>query len=93
MGTGNKLDPTKLEITDISKTSICPLARVMRRLLKQKNITKLDVLLSKEQPLKKVEDIDGNERIPASSFFVPSVAGIMIAQKVYVNLLESYGTK
>jgi len=55
MGTGNKLDPTRFEVTDISKTSICPLARVMRRELKRRGVTRLKVIYSKEQPIKPLE--------------------------------------
>ena len=91
MGTGNKLDPKQLEIVDISKTSVCPLAKVMRKLLKQKGISKLDVLYSKEIPIKPTIDL-ANEQTkkvpPASMIFVPSVAGIMLAQKVVIYLME-----
>lgn len=91
MGTGNKLDPKQLEIVDINKTSVCPLARVMRRLLKQRGITKLDVLYSKETPIKPIIDLaDGQTKkvAPASMIFVPSIAGIMLAQKVVMDLME-----
>lgn len=95
MGTGNKLDPTKFEIEDIYKTSVCPLAKVMRKLLKQKGIEKLKVLYSKEEP-KKVEAYehictDGvcmKKAVPASISFVPSVAGLIIAGEVIKDLLE-----
>lgn len=73
MGTGNKLNPELLQISDIAKTSVCPLARVMRRELKQRNIKNLDVVFSTEQPIKL------NQRTPGSVPFVPSVAGIMVA--------------
>lgn len=73
MGTGNKLDPEKLKITDISKTHTCPLARVMRRELGIRGIKHLTVLFSEEQPVKV------GMRTPASISFVPSCAGLMIA--------------
>lgn len=93
MGTGNKLDPTKFEIDDIYNTSVCPLAKVMRKELKQRGIDSLKVLYSKEEP-KKVEafeDIDGvcsKKAIPASISFVPSVAGLIIAGEVIKDLIE-----
>lgn len=72
MGTGNKLNPSLLEISDISKTAVCPLARVMRRELRQRGITRLPVLFSTEQPVRT------GMRTPASISFVPSVGGLMI---------------
>lgn len=84
MGTGNKLNPTLFEITDIYKTSVCPLAKVMRYELKKRGIKKLKVLYSKETPAKPT---DGeNRRIPASCAFVPSVAGLIIAGEVIRDL-------
>ena len=96
MGTGNKLDPTKFEITDISKTSICPLAKVMRKELKQRNIKNVKVLYSKEEPTKNKTEIEENKGetkdriIPAigSIAFVPSVAGLMIAGEVIKDLIK-----
>lgn len=82
MGTGNKLDPTKFEISDIKKTSVCPLAKVMRKELKKRNITNLKVLYSKEEPIK----ISSNT--PASIAFVPSVAGLIIAGEVVRDLVK-----
>ena len=81
LGTGNKIDPTKFEIADISKTSVCPLARAIRKKLKSKNIEHLTVVYSKEEPIK-IE----NSTTPASISFVPSVAGLLIASKVVENL-------
>lgn len=81
MGTGNKLCPEKFEITDISKTSYCPLAKKMRTELKKANIQKLKVIYSKEEP-KKVEGA------PASISFVPSVAGLMMAGEVIKELIK-----
>ena len=79
MGTGNKLDPSCFEITDIYKTSVCPLAKVMRRELKARGIKKLKVLYSKEVPALKCTP-------PGSVSFVPSVAGLMIAGEVTRSL-------
>lgn len=79
MGTGNKIFPEKLEITDISKTSICPLARVMRRELKKRGIEKgLTVVYSLEQPLK-TESVEGEKPVTASISFVPPVAGMLLS--------------
>ncbi len=91
MGTGNKLDPTKLTITDISNTSVCPLARVMRYELKKRNICKVKVLYSTEQPIKPIipEIGDASDgRTPASVSFVPSVGGLIIASEVIKDLLK-----
>ena len=87
LGTGNKLDPTRLEIADISKTSVCPLARVMRRELRQRGINHLTVLYSTEEPIKSgiVED---DKPVPASSAFVPSAAGLIIASHVVRELIK-----
>jgi tRNA A37 threonylcarbamoyladenosine dehydratase len=82
MGTGNKLDASKFEITDIFKTSVCPLAKVMRKELKKLNINSLTVLYSKEEPIK--TDL----KVPASISFVPSVAGLLIAGKVVKDLIK-----
>ncbi len=81
LGTGNKLDNTQFEITDISKTSMCPLAKVMRKELKDRGITDVRVVYSKEQPVIK-------KRTPASIAFVPSVAGLMIAGDVVNSMLS-----
>ncbi|MBQ4645797.1 MAG: tRNA threonylcarbamoyladenosine dehydratase [Candidatus Gastranaerophilales bacterium] len=80
MGTGNKLDPTGFIITDISKTSVCPLARVMRTELKKEGIKNLKVLFSKEEPIKT------NSRTPSSISFVPPAAGLVIASEVVKDL-------
>lgn len=82
MGTGNKLDPTRFEVTDIYKTSVCPLARTMRYELRKRGIKKLKVVYSTEEPVK-----TGN-RVPASVAFVPSVAGMIAAGEVIKDLLE-----
>ncbi len=83
MGTGNKLDPTKFEVTDIYKTSVCPLAKVMRKELRARGISKLKVVYSKEEPIK---PNDGDYKTPASISFVPSVAGLIIAGEVVKDL-------
>ena len=93
MGTGNKLDPTKFEVTDIYKTSVCPLAKVMRKELKKRGIEKLKVVYSKEEPIKAKEEIiqENNnikKQIPGSISFVPSVAGLIIAGEVIKDILE-----
>lgn len=76
MGTANHLDPSALEITDVFKTSMCPVARIMRRELRKLNINSLTVLASQEKPLKPMHP---TERMLGSVSFVPSVAGILIA--------------
>lgn len=82
MGAGNKLDPTLFEVADISKTSVCPLARVMRRELSKRGIKGVKVVYSKEQPAG-----GGQRDIPASVAFVPSVAGLIIAGEVIKDLV------
>jgi len=103
MGTGNKLDPAQFEVTDISKTSVCPLAKAMRKELKDRGITKVKVLYSKEQPIKPMnaalqandtaqENNDNQRRkkaVPGSVSFVPSAAGLIIAAEVVKDLCNS----
>lgn len=89
MGTGNKLDPTKFEVTDISKTSVCPLAKVIRKELRNRGINTLKVVYSKEEPIK--TNIFGEKtkkQIPGSISFVPSVAGLIIAGEVIKDLIK-----
>lgn len=89
MGTGNKLDPSRFRITDISKTSVCPLARAMRKLLKERGIKDVKVLWSDEEPVRlaeKLTDSESGRVIPASISFVPSVAGLMIAGEMIREL-------
>ena len=87
MGTGNKMHPEKLEITDISKTQMCPLARVMRRELKKRGIEHLKVVYSKEEPLpSSVVDEESGKPVPGSIAFVPSVVGLIIAGEVIKDL-------
>lgn len=99
MGAGNKVDPTAFEISDIYKTSVCPLARVMRNQLKKRGVKKLKVIYSKEQPLslsdeavRELMDKEGEttrRSIPASNAFVPSVAGLIIAGEVIKDLISN----
>lgn len=95
MGAGNKLDPTRFEVSDIYKTSVCPLARVMRRELKKRNIRKLKVVYSKEEALspkcESDEDSGMKRQTPASIAYVPSVVGLIIAGEV-INDITSQQT-
>lgn len=88
MGTGNKLDPTRFEVTDIYKTSVCPLAKVMRKELKTRGIKHLKVLYSKEEPIKPKKNLEGVKQVPGSISFVPSVAGLIIAGEVVKEILK-----
>ncbi len=89
MGTGNKLNPLGFIVDDIYKTSVCPLAKVMRKELKQRGIKKLKVVYSKEIPITPKEEIfENNKKIPASIAFLPSVAGLIIASEVVKDLIE-----
>ena len=92
MGAGNKIHPEMFEIADIYKTSVCPLARVMRRELKKRNINKLKVVYSKEEPLtpkKILTDPDSGKIVPASIAFVPSAAGLILAGEVIRDLISN----
>ncbi len=92
MGTGNKIHPSMLEVADISKTSVCPLAKVMRRELKKRGVYHLKVVYSKEKPIKPAvpsAPADRNARpkaTPGSCSFVPSAAGLLIAGEVVREL-------
>ena len=94
MGTGNKLEPEKFEVTDISKTSVCPLAKVMRKELKERGIRKCRVVYSREVPITPVESEAAREEreassrrsIPGSVSFVPPVAGMILAGEVIKDL-------
>ena len=89
MGAGNKLDPTKFEVADIFKTSVCPLARVMRRELKKRGIEHLKVVYSKEEPLPSpVVDEESGKSVPGSVAFVPSVVGLILAGEVVKDLIK-----
>ena len=93
MGTGNKLDPTRFEVTDISKTSMCPLARIMRKELGKRGIKHLKVVYSKEEALTPVgweEEAAaiGKRQIPGSVAFVPGAAGLILAGEVIKDIAE-----
>ena len=88
MGTGNKTDPTRFEITDIFKTSVCPLARVIRYEMKKRGIKKLKVLFSPEEPKKLSPADEGCRPVPASIAFVPPAAGLIIAGEVIKDLIS-----
>lgn len=89
MGTGNKLDPTAFEVADISKTSVCPLARVMRRELKKRGIEHVKTVYSKEEPIENhARKEETGKAVPASISFVPSVAGLIIAGEVIKDLIK-----
>ena len=95
MGTGNKLDPTKFQIADITKTSVCPLARIMRKECAKRGIKHLKVLFSTEDPipsdpaaLSDEELPEGRRALPGSVAFVPSVAGLIIAGEVIKDLIK-----
>ena len=89
MGTGNKLNASAFEIADIAKTSVCPLARVMRRELKKRGIEHVKVLYSKEEPIaRELNENDCEKPVPASISFVPPVAGLFIAAEVIKDLIK-----
>ncbi len=93
MGTGNKLEPERLRIADIYSTSVCPLARVMRKELKDRGIKKLDVLYSDEEPIKRADGSapvikDNGRNAPGSISFVPSAGGLIIASKVVRDIIK-----
>ena len=95
MGTGNKLDPTKFQIADISKTSVCPLARIMRKECAKRGIRHLKVLFSTEDPISpnpaacSLEELpEGRRALPGSVAFVPSVAGLIIAGEVIKDICK-----
>ena len=89
MGAGNKLDPTRFEVADIYETSVCPLAKVMRKELKKRGVPRLKVVYSKEPPLRPdtPESEDTRRHSPGSVSFVPSVAGLILAGEVVRDLL------
>lgn len=93
MGAGNKLDPTRFEVTDIYKTSMCPLAKVMRRELKKRGVEKLKVVYSTEEaisPMESKENSTSSRRsTPGSVAFVPGVAGLIAAGEVIKDLLRN----
>ncbi len=90
MGAGNKLDPTRFEVADIYETSVCPLARVMRRELKKRGVDRLKVVYSREEALtpKRILSDESKRVIPGSVAFVPSVAGLILAGEVVKDLVH-----
>lgn len=92
MGTGNKLDPTMFEVADIYETSVCPLARIMKKDFRKRNIEKLKVVYSKEQPINTndcaINQKDSKYKVKGSISFVPSVAGLIIAGEVIKDLIS-----
>lgn len=89
MGAGNKLDPTRFEVADIYQTSVCPLAKVMRRELKKRGVKKLKVVYSKEEPIERKMQFDDEaerKKTPGSCAFVPAVAGLILAGEVIKDL-------
>lgn len=95
MGTGNKLDPTRFQIADISKTAVCPLARIMRKECAKRGIRHLKVLFSTEDPIPAdptglidEELPEGRRALPGSVAFVPSVAGLIIASEVVKDMIQ-----
>lgn len=90
MGAGNKLSPQQFEVSDIAKTSVCPLAKVMRRELKKRGISGVKVVFSREEPSKPLETIqeEGRRSLPGSVAFVPSVAGLILAGEVIKDLIS-----
>lgn len=92
MGTGNKLDPCRVEIADLAKTTVCPLARVMRRELKRRGINHLKVAYSSEEPKKPlagaIPAAAGCRQAPGSTAFVPPAAGLAIASAVITDLTQ-----
>ena len=94
MGAGNKLDPSKFEAADIYKTSVDPLARVMRRELKKRGVRKLKVVYSKEEPIRPLGRIEadpeaGRKDVPGSAVFTPAAAGLLIASEVVKDLIRT----
>lgn len=92
MGAGNKMDPLKLEVADIYKTSVCPLARVMRYELKKRRIKSLKVVYSKEEPIKidssRIEEDTHKKIVPGSNAFVPTTMGLVIASEIIKDLIN-----
>jgi len=91
MGAGNKMHPELFEVADISKTSVCPLAKVIRQELKKRRIKGVKVVFSKEipiKPFKSDENVSGKKQIPGSNAFVPSAAGLIIAGEVIRDLIS-----
>lgn len=91
MGTGNKLDPTALQVADLYETAVCPLARVMRKELRKRGVERLKVVYSREEPIPvsaKPEPGSTRRAIPGSTAFVPAAAGLIIASQVVRDLIQ-----
>ena len=86
MGAGNKLDPTRFEVADLSKTSVCPLCRVMRTQLKKRGVNHHKVVYSREEPVRVVADESGGRHAPGSVSFVPPVMGLILAGEVIKDI-------
>lgn len=86
MGTGNKYDPSRFKISDISKTSVCPLCRVMRCELKKRGVKKLNVVWSDEEPAKVSAGCENGRHSPGSLPFVPGAAGLIMAGRIILDL-------
>ncbi len=91
MGAGNKMDPTQFQVADVYETTVCPLAKIMRKELRKRDIESLKVVYSKEKPLKPLaspEDTSERKQTPGSVAFVPSVSGLIIAGEVIKDLIN-----
>ena len=91
MGAGNKLDPTRFEVAELSQTSVCPLCRVMRAQLRKRGIARHKVVYSREEPVRVVADETGGRHAPGSVSFVPPVMGLILAGEVIKNLAGIHG--
>ena len=91
MGAGNKLDPTRFEVAELSQTSVCPLCRVMRAQLRKRGITRHKVVYSREEPVRVVADETGGRHAPGSVSFVPPVMGLILAGEVIKDLAGIHG--
>lgn len=90
MGAGNKFDPSRFRVADIYKTTMCPLAKVMRTELKKRGVKKLKVVFSDEQPVKPLTETPGRG-VPGSIAFTPSAAGLVLASEVIKDLTDNFG--
>ncbi|MGN0773763.1 MAG: ThiF family adenylyltransferase [Candidatus Ventricola sp.] len=93
MGAGNKLDPTRFEVAELSKTSVCPLCRVMRAQLRKRGIVRHKVVYSREEPVRVVADESGGRHAPGSVSFVPPVMGMILAGEAIKDLAGMNGGK
>ncbi len=87
-GAGNKLDPTKFEVSDIYKTSVCPVCKILRKELKSRGIKKHKVVFSKEEPIKPSSYIENGKQVLSSISFVPSVAGLIVSGEVIKEIIK-----